>query len=561
MTLFREVADIKTADQLDLPTPDVEYHNIVAQPTEIQKAYVRELSERATLVHNGSVPPNEDNMLKITTDGRKLGLDQRLIDPKLPDEANTKVNKCVENVLRIWREGAEQKLTQLVFCDISTPQAAPSARAKKGMSSLDNPMLHTLEQAIPLPEKPAAFSVYNDIRDKLIAQGVPPEQIAFIHTADTEVKKKELFAKVRNGQVRVLLGSTAKMGAGTNVQDLLYASHDLDCPWRPGDLEQRKGRTVRQGNSNDTVHIFRYVTEGTFDAYLWQTVETKQRFISQIMTSKTPVRSCQDVDEAALSYAEIKALCAGDPRIKERMDLDVDVARLKLMKADYQSNIFRLQDDILTRFPAAIKKGQRLAEGYAADLQTADAHPHPKDGFAGMEIEGTTYDTRAEAGKALLLAEAGKASEEVQPIGQYRGFALGISYSPKDKAFILHLDGALKHEVDLGEDEVGNITRIENVIGDFSYYAEDYKKRVENLQAQLAAAEVEVKKPFEQEEELKAKTARLAQLDAELNLGTSSPAQVPDDLIDCKRPSVLQMLKAPCVAGTPNKNKTYEEVL
>ena len=348
MNLFKEVADIKTADQLHLPTPQVEYHNIVAQPTEQQQEMVKALSERASLVHSGTVDPSQDNMLKITSDGRKLGLDQRIINQLLPDEPGTKVNQCVNNIMQIWRDGEADKLTQLVFCDISTPQARP---AKKVAKELDNPTLHALEDAVPLDEPEPAFTVYEDIRQKLIAQGVPAEQIAFIHEANTEVRKKELFSKVRTGQVRVLLGSTAKMGAGTNVQDRLVALHDLDCPWRPGDLAQRKGRIERQGNQNETVHVYRYVTEGTFDAYLWQTVENKQKFISQIMTSKSPVRSCDDVDETALSFAEIKALCAGDPRIKERMDLDVDVARLKLMKADHQSKQYRLEDQLLKTFP------------------------------------------------------------------------------------------------------------------------------------------------------------------------------------------------------------------
>ena len=328
MNLFKEIADIKTADQLHLPTPEVEYHNIVAQPTEHQKEMVKALSERAAKVHGGSIDPRQDNMLKITSDGRKLGLDQRIINPLLPDEPGTKVNQCVDNIMQIWRDGQADKLTQLVFCDISTPQAASPTR--KAAKALDNPALHALEDAVPLPEPEPAFTVYEDIRQKLIAQGMPADQIAFIHKANTEVRKKELFSKVRTGQVRVLLGSTQKMGAGTNVQDRLVALHDLDCPWRPGDLAQRKGRIERQGNQNEKVHVFRYVTEGTFDAYLWQTVENKQKFISQIMSSKSPVRSCDDVDETALSFAEIKALCAGDPRIKERMDLDVDVSRLKL---------------------------------------------------------------------------------------------------------------------------------------------------------------------------------------------------------------------------------------
>ena len=391
MNLFKEVADIKTADQLHLPTPEVEYHNIVAQPTEQQQEMVKALSERASLVHSGTVDPSQDNMLKITSDGRKLGLDQRIINQLLPDEPGTKVNQCVDNIMQIWRDGEADKLTQLVFCDISTPQARP---AKKVAKALDNPTLHALEDAVPLDEPEPAFTVYEDIRQKLIAKGVPAEQIAFIHEANTEVRKKELFSKVRTGQVRVLLGSTAKMGAGTNVQDRLVALHDLDCPWRPGDLAQRKGRIERQGNQNETVHVYRYVTEGTFDAYLWQTVENKQKFISQIMTSKSPVRSCDDVDETALSFAEIKALCAGDPRIKERMDLDVDVARLKLMKADHQSKQYRLEDQLLKTFPEEIEKNKGFIAGLEADMATLAAHPHPEDGFAGMEVVATPSPTR-----------------------------------------------------------------------------------------------------------------------------------------------------------------------
>ena len=405
MNLFREVADIKTADQLHLPTPEVEYHNVVAQPTEQQQEMVKALSERASLVHSGTVDPSQDNMLKITSDGRKLGLDQRIINQLLPDEPGTKVNQCVDNIMQIWQDGQADKLTQLVFCDISTPQAAPSKKAAK---AVDNPVLHSLEQAVPLAEAKPAFTVYEDIRQKLIARGMPAEQIAFIHDANTEVRKKELFAKVRTGQVRVLLGSTAKMGAGTNVQDRLVALHDLDCPWRPGDLAQRKGRIERQGNKNPLVHVYRYVTEGTFDAYLWQTVENKQKFISQIMSSKSPVRSCDDVDETALSFAEIKALCAGDPRIKERMDLDVEVSKLKLMKADHKSKQYRLEDQLLKFYPQEIEKHKGFIQGFERRLQPWRKrwrhHPSaPKEGFAGMEIRGTVLDDKEKAAGAALL--------------------------------------------------------------------------------------------------------------------------------------------------------------
>ena len=449
MNLFKEVADIKTADQLNLPTPEVEYHNIVAQPTEHQQEMVKALSERASLVHSGTVDPSQDNMLKITSDGRKLGLDQRIVNQMLPDEPGTKVNQCVENIMQIWRDGEADKLTQLVFCDISTPQAkAPASKAAK---TLDNPLLHALEGAVPLPEQEPAFTVYDDIRQKLIAQGMPADQIAFIHEANTEVRKKELFSKVRTGQVRVLMGSTAKMGAGTNVQDRLVALHDLDCPWRPGDLAQRKGRIERQGNQNPLVHVYRYVTEGTFDAYLWQTVENKQKFISQIMTSKSPVRSCDDVDETALSFAEIKALCAGDPRIKERMDLDVEVSRLKLMKADHQSKQYRLEDQLLKYFPEEIEKHKGFIKGFESDLEVLAAHPHPEDGFAGMEIRGDLLTDKENAGAALLDAcKEVKTSDPVQ-IGSYRGYAMSVEFSAWKQEYTLLLKGQMTHRATLGK--------------------------------------------------------------------------------------------------------------
>ena len=399
MNLFKEVADIKTADQLHLPTPEVEYHNIVAQPTEQQQEMVKALSERASLVHSGTVDPSQDNMLKITSDGRKLGLDQRIINQLLPDEPGTKVNQCVDNIMQIWRDGEADKLTQLVFCDISTPQARP---AKKVAKALDNPTLHALEDAVPLDEPEPAFTVYEDIRQKLIAKGVPAEQIAFIHEANTEVRKKELFSKVRTGQVRVLLGSTAKMGAGTNVQDRLIALHHLDIGWKPSDLEQREGRIIRQGNHNKKVHIFRYVTESTFDSYMWQLIENKQKFISQIMTSKAPVRSCEDVDEAALSYAEVKALATGNPAVKEKMALDVDVAKLKLLKANHMNNQYRLEDDIARNFPQQIAKLTEIIDSYKADITHFSEHKITDPEQFSMEISGKVFTEKKEAGAALL---------------------------------------------------------------------------------------------------------------------------------------------------------------
>ena len=558
MNLFKEVADIKTADQLHLPTPEVEYHNIVAQPTEQQQEMVKALSERASLVHSSTVDPSQDNMLKITSDGRKLGLDQRIINQALPDEPGTKVNQCVANIMQIWRDGEADKLTQLVFCDISTPQAAPSKKAAK---ALDNPTLHALEQAVPLEEPEPVFTIYEDIRQKLIAQGMPADQIAFIHEANTEVRKKELFAKVRTGQVRVLLGSTAKMGAGTNVQDRLVALHDLDCPWRPGDLAQRKGRIERQGNQNPLVHVYRYVTEGTFDAYLWQTVENKQKFISQIMTSKSPVRSCDDVDETALSFAEIKALCAGDPRIKERMDLDVEVSKLKLMKADHQSKQYRLEDQLLKYFPEEIEKHKGFIQGFEADLETLAAHPHPEDGFAGMEIRGDVLTDKENAGAALLDAcKEVKGSEPVQ-IGNYRGFTMSVEFSAWKQEYTLLLKGQMTHRASLGTDPRGNLTRIDNALSQMPQRLEATKAQLDNLYQQQAAAKEEVGKPFPYEDDLRVKSARLVELDTLLNLDGKGRSQPESVIAKSARPSVLDSLKRPVPPRSPEKKpKQHEEV-
>ena len=559
MNLFKEVADIKTADQLNLPTPEVEYHNIVAQPTEHQQEMVKALSERASLVHSGTVDPSQDNMLKITSDGRKLGLDQRIVNQMLPDEPGTKVNQCVDNIMHIWRDGEADKLTQLVFCDISTPQAkAPASKAAK---TLDNPLLHALEGAVPLPEQEPVFTVYDDIRQKLIAQGMPADQIAFIHEANTEVRKKELFSKVRTGQVRVLLGSTAKMGAGTNVQDRLVALHDLDCPWRPGDLAQRKGRIERQGNQNPLVHVYRYVTEGTFDAYLWQTVENKQKFISQIMTSKSPVRSCDDVDETALSFAEIKALCAGDPRIKERMDLDVEVSRLKLMKADHQSKQYRLEDQLLKYFPEEIEKHKGFIKGFESDLEVLAAHPHPEDGFAGMEIRGDLLTDKENTGAALLDAcKEVKTSEPVQ-IGSYRGYAISVEFSAWKQEYTLLLKGQMTHRATLGTDPRGNLTRIDNALAQMPQRLEAAKAQLDNLYQQQAAAKEEVGKSFLYEEELRSKNARLVELDTLLNIDGKGHAQPETVVAKSARPSVLDSLKRPATPrSTDKKPKQHEEV-
>ncbi|MDO0824048.1 SNF2-related protein [Desulfosporosinus nitroreducens] len=486
MTLFKEVADIKTTDQLKLPIPKANYHTVVLKPTEHQKDMVQELSERAAAVHGGSVDPRTDNMLKITGDGRKLGLDQRIINPLLPDDPDSKVNACVNNILRIWQGGQADRLTQLVFCDISTPK------------------------------NDGQFNVYEDIRAKLIAGGVPEKEITFIHDANTEVRKKELFAKVRSGQVRILMGSTSKMGAGTNVQDRLIALHDLDCPWRPGDLAQRGGRIVRQGNENPEVDIYRYVTEGTFDSYLYQTVENKQRFISQIMTSKSPVRSCEDVDETALSYAEIKALCAGNPKIKEKMDLDIEVARLRLLKADHQSQQYRMEDKLLKYFPENIERNKGYIKGFEDDMALLAVNaPDKADAFPVMEIHEKKFTEKGEAGAALLLACKEIKDREPVVIGSYRGFAMYLSVVERE--YKLSLKGAMTHNVELGIDAYGNLTRIDNALAEMGSRLKSVQAQLDNLYLQMENAKQELGKPFLQEQELQQKSARLAELNLEIN--------------------------------------------
>ena len=536
MTMFKEIADIKTADQLHLPVPEAHYETVVAHPTEHQKAMIQELSERASRIHGGSVDPRVDNMLKITSDGRKLGLDQRLINPLLPDDPGSKVNACVNNVFRIWQEGSEDRKTQLIFCDISTPKGKGAKEQKKETDGQSVPKPTEEDDLGDLPqeaetigslfsaEKDNDFSVYEDIRDKLIARGIPKEEIAFIHDADTEVKKKELFAKVRSGQVRVLMGSTAKMGAGTNVQDRLIASHDLDCPWRPGDLEQRAGRIVRQGNMNPEVHIYRYVTEGSFDSYLWQTVENKQKFISQIMTSKSPVRSCEDVDETALSYAEIKALCAGDDRIKEKMALDVDVARLRLMKAEHQSNQYRLEDQLLKQFPWEIEQNRGYLVGLQKDLDTLAEHPLPEKDFIGMTVLDTRYTEKEKAGEAILEACKSIRDDKDHPIGEYRGLQMSLSFNAFAGQYILTMKGEMSHSVDIGTSALGNLTRIDNALNNIPTRMKNIEGKLESLNQQMATARAELGKPFPQEAEFRQKSERLAELDAALNMDNSHHA-------------------------------------
>lgn len=573
MSMFKEVADIKTADELNLPTPEVIYETVVAKPTEIQQELVQELSERAARIHNDRIDPSIDNMLKVTSDGRKLGLDQRVINPMLPDDEGSKVNTCVNNILRIWEDGKDDKLTQLLFCDLSTPKGKPQADkvAKAGGSAINGVELHALEDVLPddVTAPQAAFSIYEDIREKLIAKGVPAHEVAFIHEANTDTRKKELFAKVRSGDVRVLLGSTAKCGAGMNVQDRLVALHDLDCPWRPGDLTQRSGRIIRQGNSNEQVKIFRYVTEDTFDAYLWQTVENKQKFISQIMTSKSPVRSCEDIDEAALSYAEIKALCAGNPLIKEKMDLDIEVAKLKLLKASHQSTKYRLEDNLLKHFPESIERHKGYIKGFEQDIVTlADHTPKVpqgellKDDFK-ITIKGDTLTDKDNAGAAILEACKEVKNSDPVEIGSYKGFTMYLSYTAFGNEHTLTLKGAMSHTAKLGLDARGNLTRIDNALNNMPQRLQSVQKELENLYNQQAAAKVEVQKPFMQEQELKDKTARLAVLDRELNMSAMRSAPSRDTAMVSKqaRPSILDSLKqqTPKSAMPPKKSKTERE--
>ena len=514
MSMFKEVADIKTSDQLHLPVPEAKFETVVAKPSEIQKEMVQELSKRAAEIHSGAVDASVDNMLCVTNDGRKIGLDVRLMNPMLPDDPNSKLNVCVQNVLKIWEEGKDQKLTQLLFCDLSTPK------------------------------NDGNFNVYDDIRKKLVAAGVPENEIEFIHNADTEAKKAALFSKVRSGDVRVLLGSTAKMGAGTNVQSRLVAVHHLDVGWKPSDMTQRNGRIIRQGNMNKEVKVFNYVTEGTFDSYLYQTLENKQRFISQIMTSKSPVRSCEDVDEQALSYAEIKALCAGNPLIKEKMDLDVQVAKLKVLKADHQSQKFRLQDKLLTKFPADIQETNAHIAGLKADAQLAAAHPQGKEEFCGMTIRGVTYDEKKTAGERLVLACSELPNAEEKVIGSYRGFELSLRFDAFRTEYQALLKEQRKYTVPLGTDPLGNIIRLDNSLNNFPERITAAENELDTLHQQQAAAQIEVEKPFPQEEELAEKSARLAELNAQLDVDEKShdtEEEQPDE--DAPRHSVLAALE------------------
>lgn len=487
--MFKETADIQTADMLNLPVPEAHYHNIVLKPSEAQKKMVEGLSDRAERVRNKMVDSSTDNMLLITNDGRKLALDQRLMNDMLPDSETSKVSACADNVFDIWQRTAESRSTQMVFCDLSAPH------------------------------NDGKFNVYDDLRKKLIEEGIPAEEIAYIHTAETEAKKKELFGKVRSGQIRVLLGSTQKMGAGTNVQTKLVALHHLDCPWRPSDLQQREGRIIRQGNENPEVDIYTYVTENTFDSYLYQLVEGKQKFIGQIMTSKSPVRSAEDIDETALSYAEIKALCAGNPHIKEKMDLDIDVSRLKLLKANHLSQRYALEDQIIKEFPQKIKSLEQRIDGYKADMAQLAQNTLPnEDGFSSMIMAGGTVTDKKAAGEAIIGLCKSMTNPDPIHIGEYRGFDMELFFDSFSREYKITLKHELRHTVTLGTDIFGNIQRLDNALNSFQEKLTACEAQLENTKVQLENAKLEVQKPFPQEDELKTKTARLNELNAMLNL-------------------------------------------
>ena len=568
ISIFKEAADIQTSDMLNLPVPDAEFINEVLKPSEEQQDMVAAFSERAESVRAGMVNPTEDNMLKITNDGRKCALDQRLLNELLPDAEKSKVNTCVENAFQVWEEGKEQKTTQLIFCDLSTPKGD------------------------------GTFNVYDDVRNKLTEKGIPKEEIAFIHEYNTEVKKAELFAKVRAGQVRILMGSTPKLGAGTNVQDRLIALHHLDCPWKPSDLEQQEGRILRQGNLNEKVKIFRYVTENTFDAYMWQILENKQKFISQIMTSKSPVRACEDVDDTALSYAEIKALATGNPYIKEKMDLDVQVSKLKLLKANHTSQIYRLESDIAKNYPVQISALKERIAGMQSDVSVVkNVDLQDNDSFS-MNIGNVAYTDKKEAGEAMIAACAGlKAVTTGGKVGEYHGFTLSASYNLFANSFELTIKGKYSYKIEIGKDPLGNIQRIHNALSSIDKKLVESEQKLETVQQQLATAQEEVKKPFPKETELNEKMERLSELNALLNMDEKGnetiladedigTEKIPDrdssrkeEVRDADRnlqetadkvhkPSILERLKqekarqlAPEQTGTPKPKKNHEQEL
>ena len=511
ISLFKESADVQTADMLNLPVPEAEYINEVLKPSETQQEMVSSFADRAERVRNGNVDPRTDNMLKITNDGRKLALDQRLINDLLPDEPESKVNLCVENAYQVWEESTPDKSTQLIFCDLSTPKAD------------------------------GTFNVYDDVREKLVAKGIPREEIAFIHEANTETKKAELFAKVRSGQVRILLGSTPKLGAGTNIQDRLIALHHLDCPWKPSDLEQQEGRILRQGNRNQKVKIFRYVTENTFDSYMWQILENKQKFISQIMTSKSPVRACDDVDDTALTYAEIKALATGNPYIKEKMDLDIQVSKLKLMRANHTSQIYSLESDIARRYPAEITAAKERIAGLKADLAVAKPLLEQDKEKFSITVEDRVYTDRKEAGSAILAACAAmKIAKTEGQIADLGGFAISSRFDAFAQTFKLTIKRQSSYTIELGSDPAGNIQRILNALASIEKTLPQVERRLETLQQQLAEAKEEVQRPFPQEAELNEKSARLAELNALLDMdekGDDAALGMDEEVTDSELPA------------------------
>ena len=520
---------------LKLPVPEAEYENVVLKPSEFQKEMVASLAERAEAVRDRQVQPYEDNMLKITNDGRKLALDQRLLNDMLPDEENSKAATCVEKAYEIWENTKEQKSAQLIFCDLSTPKGD------------------------------GTFNVYEDIKNKLMEKGVPEQEIAFIHDANTELRKAELFAKVRSGQVRFLLGSTAKMGAGTNVQDRLIALHHLDVPWRPSDIEQQEGRILRQGNQNDKVKIFRYVTEGTFDSYSWQLIENKQKFIGQIMTSKSPVRSCEDVDEAALSYAEVKALATGNPYIKEKMDLDIQVSKLKLMKANHTSQKYRLEDNITQHYPHQIAVFKERIEGFSADMEKyAKNKPEDKEQFF-MQVGGKSYTDKKEAGTAIIaMCKEIKGINASADVGEYLGFKLNVTFDSFNNKFVMNVKGTMSHPMEVGSDPLGNITRINNVLEAMPSQLEEAQTKLSNVEHQLETAKAEVDKPFPQEAELSEKLERLAELNALLNMDEKGDDAIgmDDDAAEPEKPQgdVKKVdNREEAVADMPIKQSNFEK--
>lgn len=563
MNLWKETADIQTADMLKLPVPEAEYITIQTEPSEAQKQMVQALAERAEKIRKEKIDPSVDNMLKITSDGRKLALDQRILNPLLPDDPGSKVNACVDNVFKIWEESTPTKGAQLIFSDLSTPKG--KAEKKKEKSGKEEENGETNENEEDLETDMLESSVYEDIKKKLIAKGIPEKEIAFIHDAHTETQKAELFAKVRNGQVRVLLGSTQKMGAGTNVQRRLVASHDLDCPWRPADLEQRAGRIIRRGNDNKKVKIFRYVTKGTFDAYTWGLVESKQKFIGQIMTSKSPARSIEDVDATALSYAEVKMLATGDPRIKEKMDLDIQVTKLKMLKANHTGQQYEMQDKVRAYYPNKMKETQLFIDCLSADLPTLQAHPAKEDAFS-MTIFGKVYTDRKDAGDVIIKAcKTMTDPDKPVELGEYRGFPMRLCFD--GGKYKVTMKQHLTYTAELsGDSVIGNITRINNALEKIPQNLENHKRNLVTLQKELESAQEEAARPFPQEEELAQKSARLTELntalDNEEKKGAEEPAREEDGEPEqaADKPSILKTLReydrpAPAPVGEPRAQR------